>query len=283
MSKKRNKSWNGKSNNRKNRVTEQERQISELLDQADAQDLLQISAIHSNVSMPLPNQEKLAWSVIDKADLVDAEELERRKAFRQKMRRRKIIHVSIGFGVVAVLLMVLALCGVFDRINPPAYEKYYVAAGASFMGEQPVVTLPENVSVGIPSLGQEPDVDNDKLDTTVYHALAEYCSENEYAVGEYEIQKNDYYIVDDQLCLVCTVFAQCQDYKKEDKGKTWRDLGYHGSSVEVTSGDTISSSDDGSVVWDSDHAIAENMIPIDVDTPINMYPVCLRLYVCLEG
>lgn len=281
MNKKQNKGWKPKGNQRKNKQTAQERQISALLDQADTQDLLQISAIHSNVSMPLPNQEKLAWSVIDKADLADEEELERRRAFRQKMRRRKIMQVSIGCGVVAVILVILALCGVFDRINPPAYEKYYVVSGASFMGEKPEITLPEDISVGIPSLSQEPYVDNDKLDTTVYHALADYCSDNAYALGEYEIQKGDYCVLEGKLYLACTVLAQCQDYQKEDAGKTWRDLGYHDSSVDITPDGALSSPACGNLAEEGNDT-EENTIFLDVDTPINMYPVRLKLYVCIE-
>lgn len=269
MSKRQKNDWNQGGKSRKNKQTEQERQISELLDRADGQELLQISAIHSNVSMPLPNQEKLAWSVIDKADLVDEEEMERRKKFKRDLRRRKMIHAVIACGVLAVILVVLALCGVFDRINPPSYKTYYIADGECFGGIQPEATLPEKVSVGIPSLADEAYVDQDKLDTTAYYALAEYCNANDYAADEYEIYQYDYCVINGRLCLCCEVVGQCLDYGKEDGGKTWRDLGY-----------TESGGYTG--IWGDTGQDRSDEFPIDADAPINMYSVRLKLYVCIE-
>lgn len=219
MGKEKKNRWNHHGKNRTVRQTEQEQRIAALLDQTDEQDLLQISAIHSDVTMPLPNQERLAWSVIDKADLADEEEMERRRAFQKMLRKKRMIRITAILGAIAVLLLILARCGVFDRIEPSAYRQYYVAEGHSIGGKQPVSTLPDDVTIGIPSLAWVPYVDEDKLDTTVYNALAVYCSENDYAVGDYEIQKRDYCMIDDELYLTCYVLAECLDYKKEDNGK----------------------------------------------------------------
>lgn len=236
MAKEKKQHWNKNGKKRNIKQTEQERQIAELLDQTDEKDLLQISAIHSSVSMPLPNQERLAWNVIDRADLADEEEMERRRAFNQMLRRKKIIRGLVGCGIVAVILVVLALCGVFDRFDPPAYKTYYIASGVSFKGEKPESTVPKNVVFGIPSVAGELYVDEDMLDTTVYHALAEYCSANDYAVGEYQIEDRDYIFLDDDLYLKCGVLAECMDYKKKAGNQTWKDLGYVGVSMDKDSG-----------------------------------------------
>ncbi|MDE6851934.1 MAG: hypothetical protein K2J67_05535 [Lachnospiraceae bacterium] len=293
MTKGKKQNWNKNGKNRKTRQTEQERQIAELLDQTDEQDLLQISAIHSAVSMPLPNQERLAWDVIDRADLADEEEMERRRVFNRMLRRKKIMRGLIGSGIVAVLLVVLALCGVFDRFDPPAYETYYIASGVSFQGEEPESTLPEDVEWGIPSLAQEPDVDLDKLDTTVYHALAEYCSANDYAVGEYRIQNQDYVeyvVIDGDLYLECDVLAECMDYKKKAGNQTWKDLGYLDVVMDKNSGDLyqrryaadlgVAMPEDVRGVWTSDsYDSYKDLISIDENLAINTYLTYMTVYI----
>lgn len=286
MVKERKEHWNKHGKNRKLRQTEEERQIADLLDQADEQDLLRISAIHSTVSLPLPNQERLAWSVIDRAELADEEELERRKKFNQMLRWKKIIRVMAGCVIVAVILLVLALCGVFDRFDLPTYETYYVVSGCSFQGEEPKANLPKDRAVGFPSLTQEPHVDREKRDNTVYRALAEYCSANEYAVGEYRIHNRDYAVIGNDIYLVCDVLGECMDYQKKVGKKTWKDLGYRNVSMapdtgklyqmapapgelpkDVQSGDLIS--------------FGRGMISIDENMPANVYLVYMTLYMKL--
>ena len=45
--------------------------IGELLDEVSEDKLLEMSAIPTDIPLPLPNQEKLARTVIDKADVFD--------------------------------------------------------------------------------------------------------------------------------------------------------------------------------------------------------------------
>lgn len=287
MAKDKKQNWNKNGKKRNIKQTEQERQIAELLDQTDEQDLLQISAIHSSVSMPLPNQERLAWDVIDRADLADEEEMERRRVFNQMLRRKKIIKGLIGCGIVAVILVVLALCGVFDRFDPPMYKTYYIASGVSFQGEKPESTLPEGAEFGIPCLAEEPYVDQDKKDTTVYHALAEYCSANDYAVGEYQTEDRDYVFIDDNLYLKCGVLAECMDYKKKAGNQTWKDQGYVGVSMDKDSGSLYQTEhvdDAGELPEDVQSASLtsiekEKMITIDENLPINTYLTYLTVYI----
>lgn len=283
----RKKQWNKHGKSRKLRQSEEERQIAELLDQADEQDLLRISAIHSSVSLPLPNQERLAWSVIDRADLADEEELERRKKFNQMLRRKKIIRAVAGCGIVAVILLILALCGVFDRFDLPTYETYYVASGCSFQGEKPPATLPKDRAVGFPSLEQEPHVDRERRDNTVYHALAEYCSANNYAVGEYRIHNKDYAVIDRDVYLVCDVLAECMDYQKKAGNKTWKDLGYRNVSMDPNTGRLYQMSPAaGELPKDVQSGdmlcFGGEMISIDENMPANVYVVYMTVYMKVQ-
>lgn len=288
MAKEKKQHWNKNGKKRNIKQTEQERQIAELLDQTDEKDLLQISAIHSSVSMPLPNQERLAWDVIDRANLADEEEMERRRAFNQMLRRKKIIRGLIGCGIIAVILVVLALCGVFDRFDPPAYKTYYIASGVSFKGKKPESTVPKGVDFAIPSMAGMPYVDQDKKDTTVYHALAEYCSANDYAVGEYQIEDGeDYVIIDDNLYLKCKVLAECMDYKKKAGNRTWGDLGYVGVSMNKVDGVLYQTEHvDGlgelpeDVQSGSQMSFAQEVfIDIDENMPINTYLTYMTIYI----
>lgn len=57
--------------------------IGELLDEVSEDKLLEMSAIPTDIPLPLPNQEKLARTVIDKADVFDEQERERRKQYEK--------------------------------------------------------------------------------------------------------------------------------------------------------------------------------------------------------
>lgn len=281
------KKWNKHGKNRKLRQSEEERQIAELLDQADEQDLLRISAIHSSVSLPLPNQERLAWSVIDRADLADEEELERRKKFNQMLRRKKIIRAVVGCGIAAVILLILALCGVFDRFDLPIYETYYVASGCSFQGEKPQTTLPKDRAVGFPYLEQEPHVDRERRDNTVYHALAEYCSANNYAVGEYRIHNKDYAVIGRDVYLVCDVLGECMDYQKKAGKKTWKDLGYRNVSMAPDTGRLYQMAPAAGELPEDVQSgdmlcFGGEMISIDENMPANVYVVYMTVYMKLQ-
>lgn len=282
--------WNKRGKNRKIRQTEEEKKIAELLDGVDEKDLIQISAVRSGVSLPLPNQERLAWSVIDRADLADEEEWERRRKFNQMLRRKKWIHALCICGIVAVVLVVLALLGVFDRFNPPAYEEYYIAHGVSFQGETPQTTLPKDIEIGIPSLAREPLVVSEKLDTTIYHALTEYCSANQYAVGEYQIQNRDYVVLDGELYLKCSVLAECMDYRKKAGKKTWKDLGYTNIGMDSVSGRLYQTKQEEGQA-DLPEDVQEGwlglpnsrLISIDENMPVNMYIAYITLYIDIRS
>lgn len=301
------KSWNQGGKNRKQKLSAGEERLEHLLDQAEEEELMKISAIHSEVSMPLPNREKLAWSVIDKADLADEEELKRREEFRRALRRKKMIRIAIGCSVVVVLLLVLAWFGVFDRFNPPAYEDYYVLGGNCYSKGESLdpmevfreKALPDDAEVGIPSLASSPYLDQDKLNTTAYHVLAEYCEANDYAVDEYKIAayvlrdggveeleketKPEYRMIDGKLYLRCTVLGTCLDYGREDNGETWYD--YESNRIEpweshgciINSPSAFEFQTNVGMEW-----IPTLQRPLDNSQPTNVCSICLTLYVCIQ-
>ncbi|MCH5268314.1 MAG: hypothetical protein J1E62_08230 [Lachnospiraceae bacterium] len=189
--------------------------IGELLDQVDEEKLLEMSAIHSDIPLPVPNQEKLAQSVIDKADLADEKELERRRAFEKAYRRKQFIRGCIGVGCVAVVLAVLALCGVFDNVLLKKYS--YQLEAAVVAGGVPAETSPQFEAGDVLRQSgfnhedtpkdvtdkSKPAVNMDALDNTVYDAAAQYCEKNHYAVDECEILRSWYHTKNGKTVVMC--------------------------------------------------------------------------------
>lgn len=215
---------------KRNLGRDEEKWIGVLLDRVDEEKLLEISAIHSDIPLPVPNQEKLAQSVIDKADLADEEELARRRAFAKTYRRKKIIHGCVALCAVLVVFTVLALCGVFDRIYLPKYE-YTIEAATVYNGVEADVKphfSGRNI-VSAPGCGNEktgmvspedslPAVDKDKLDNTAYDAVAQYCEKNHYAVDEHKVLRYWYYKDGDEIFVMCEIVATFLDLDKSPDG-----------------------------------------------------------------
>ena len=214
---------------KRNSGRDEEKWIGELLDRVDEEKLLEISAIHSDIPLPVPNQEKLAQSVIDKADLADEEELARRKAFARAYRRKKIMHGCVAACAVLVVFTVLALCGVFDRIYLPRYE-YTIEAATVYNGAEADVKPQFNGRsiVSAPGCGvgkagfASPDdslpVNRDKLDNTAYDAVAEYCEKNHYAVDEHKVLRYWQYKDGDKSFIMCEVAASFMNLDKSPDG-----------------------------------------------------------------
>ena len=69
--------------------------IGELLDEVSEDKLLEMSAIPTDIPLPLPNQEKLARTVIDKADVFDEQERERRKQYEKAYCRKQFLRATL--------------------------------------------------------------------------------------------------------------------------------------------------------------------------------------------
>lgn len=66
--------------------------IGELLDEVSEDKLLEMSAIPTDIPLPLPNQEKLARTVIDKADVL----MSKRENAANNMKRHTAANSSYG-------------------------------------------------------------------------------------------------------------------------------------------------------------------------------------------
>lgn len=66
--------------------------IGELLDEVSEDKLLEMSAIPTDIPLPLPNQEKLARTVIDKADVL----MSKRENVANNMKRHIAANSSCG-------------------------------------------------------------------------------------------------------------------------------------------------------------------------------------------
>lgn len=210
---------------RRRRGQVEDQWLSDALDRATEQDLQRLSIVHSELHMTPSRNEKLAWSVIDKAELADEEELERRRKFRLAQRKKHLTRILIGCGVFAILISILAWAGVFDAQRLHSY-RYSVQDAQAVGGEKPDVDVRYQSKDWQRGVGKEfPKVNEDLLDNTVYQAFSEYCKKHDYAVWEYKIlsrekirQKDGTYL------LVCQINGQCRDMKRDDDGTTWADV-----------------------------------------------------------
>lgn len=214
---------------KRNSGRDEEKWIGELLDRVDEEKLLEISAIHSDVPLPVPNQEKLAQSVIDRADLADEEELARRRAFAKAYRRKKILHGCIAACAVLAIFAVLALLGVFDNIYLPKY-KYTIEAATVYNGAEADVkpqfkgrSIVSDPGCGIEqadfvSSDDSVSVNKDKLDNTAYDAVAKYCKKNHYAVDEHKVLRYWQYKDGDKSYIMCEVAATFMNLDKSPDG-----------------------------------------------------------------
>lgn len=263
----------------------QEQWIGEVLDHADQEDLLRISGIHSRAVMPLPNREKLAWSVIDKANLADEEEMERRRKFQKELRKKKILHGLTGSGIVVAVIAILAFCGVFDGKKLKTYSYTVQQATAYSAADHLKVVQPEmdTDSVYDPDELQDysgtkdfPEVNQDKLDNTIYKVLAEYCDKNDYAVDDYVIQKQYQMMLnsDKKPILLVDVFGTCLDYSVEDDGNTWKDYHYEKASGVVCYADESAQSICRDTIYSE--------LPSVDSLPKNMYVVKFRLAIEMD-
>ena len=79
----------------------------ELLDEVSEDKLLEMSAIPTDIPLPLPNQEKLARTVIDKADVFDEQERERRKQYEKAYCRKQFLRATLIIGVIVCAFIAL--------------------------------------------------------------------------------------------------------------------------------------------------------------------------------
>ncbi len=202
----------------------EEQWIGNLLDGVEEEKLLEMSAIHRDIPMPVPNQEKLARSVIDKAKVLDEEETERRRQFTRAYRRKQLVHTAIAVAIVCCVLVGLYLAGVFDHVTLPKYQ--YRTEAAVIQNGDPIEASTAldgdalSKSDGFTDAGlwentkntAKQQLDKDQLENTAYEAAAQYCvSDNrKYAVDECKVLRCFTY-QDKTICEVVFTFLKTKE------------------------------------------------------------------------
>ena len=172
--------------------------IGELLDEVSEDKLLEMSAIPTDIPLPLPNQEKLARTVIDKADVFDEQERERRKQYEKAYCRKQFLRATLIVGVIVCTFIALYLGGVFDNVLLDHYN-YRLES----MVVQNCESEEQGAQVGVDKLiqagffgdagvtgKQTKDLaDEDKLENTAYKVAEDYCKRmsNDYAIDDCKV------------------------------------------------------------------------------------------------
>ena len=99
----------------KNNITRKEQceWLDNVLENASKDDIVWMCSIKAGIHKNQVFNEKLSWNVIDKAGLADEAEIKRRRQFKKEQRRRHIIRVCSALAVFAILIIILAVNGVF--------------------------------------------------------------------------------------------------------------------------------------------------------------------------
>lgn len=241
--------------------------------------------------------------------------------------KKKISATGILLFLAIACIVAEVLLGGFEYSNLPAYENYYVLEGNCYSKGKSLnpmkvfkgrdlpyqaevgVTSPMKVfrekdlsykaEMGITSPSSSFSLDQDKLDTTAYRVLAEYCEANDYAVDEYKIAayvhgngeiveigketEPEYRMIDGKLYVRCIVIGTCLDYGREDKGETWRDYELHKREVRGSELNNPPLFDFYSIAgkeWEEWIPILQR--PLNDSQPTNVCSICLTLYVCIQ-
>ena len=172
--------------------------IGELLDEVSEDKLLEMSAIPTDIPLPLPNQEKLARTVIDKADVFDEQERERRKQYEKAYCRKQFLRATLIVGVIVCAFIALYLGGVFDNVLLDHYNyrlESMVVQNCESEEQCAQVDVDKLIQAGFFGdagvLGKQTKdlADEDKLENTAYKVAEDYCKRmsNDYAIDDCKV------------------------------------------------------------------------------------------------
>lgn len=172
--------------------------IGELLDEVSEDKLLEMSAIPTDIPLPLPNQEKLARTVIDKADVFDEQERERRKQYEKAYCRKQFLRATLIVGVIVCAFIALYLGGVFDNVLLDHYNyrlESMVVQNCESEEQGAQVDVDKLIQAGFFGdagvLGKQTKdlADEDKLENTAYKVAEDYCKRmsNDYAIDDCKV------------------------------------------------------------------------------------------------
>lgn len=219
---------------------------------------------------------------------------------RDCLRIKWLARTAIIFPVIACIVAEVFF-GAYARYQLPVYEHYYVVGGNCYSKGKS--SDPEDVfRQQVPDWAEVREatptsvfsLDLNKLDTTAYYALAEYCEENACAVDEYKVAayihdnseiiemeegtEPECRLIDGQWYVKCTVLGTCLAYGRVDTGEAWRE--YESHKCEVRGGER-----EDLPLFDFQGGEEKFPIlqrPLNDAQPTNVYSVCLTLYVCIE-
>lgn len=172
--------------------------IGELLDEVSEDKLLEMSAIPTDIPLPLPNQEKLARTVIDKADVFDEQERERRKQYEKAYCRKQFLRATLIVGVIVCAFIALYLGGVFDNVLLDHYNyrlESMVVQNCESEEQGAQVDVDKLIQAGffgdagVTGKQTKDLADEDKLENTAYKVAEDYCKRmsNDYAIDDCKV------------------------------------------------------------------------------------------------
>ena len=172
--------------------------IGELLDEVSEDKLLEMSAIPTDIPLPLPNQEKLARTVIDKADVFDEQERERRKQYEKAYCRKQFLRATLIIGVIVCAFIALYLGGVFDNVLLDHYNyrlESMVVQNCESEEQGAQVDVDKLIQAGffgdagVTGKQTKDLADEDKLENTAYKVAEDYCKRmsNDYAIDDCKV------------------------------------------------------------------------------------------------
>lgn len=172
--------------------------IGELLDEVSEDKLLEMSAIPTDIPLPLPNQEKLARTVIDKADVFDEQERERRKQYEKAYCRKQFLRATLIVGVIVCTFIALYLGGVFDNVLLDHYNyrlESMVVQNCESKEQGAQVDVDKLIQAGffgdagVTGKQTKDLADEDKLENTAYKVAEDYCKRmsNDYAIDDCKV------------------------------------------------------------------------------------------------
>ena len=172
--------------------------IGELLDEVSEDKLLEMSAIPTDIPLPLPNQEKLARTVIDKADVFDEQERERRKQYEKAYCRKQFLRATLIVGVIVCTFIALYLGGVFDNVLLDHYNyrlESMVVQNCESEEQGAQVDVDKLIQAGffgdagVTGKQTKDLADEDKFENTAYKVAEDYCKRmsNDYAIDDCKV------------------------------------------------------------------------------------------------
>lgn len=172
--------------------------IGELLDEVSEDKLLEMSAIPTDIPLPLPNQEKLARTVIDKADVFDEQERERRKQYEKAYCRKQFLRATLIVGVIVCAFIALYLGGVFDNVLLDHYNyrlESMVVQNCESEEQGAQVDVDKLIQAGffgdagVTGKQTKDLADEDELENTAYKVAEDYCKRmsNDYAIDDCKV------------------------------------------------------------------------------------------------